>query len=171
VRRQQLLLTILLACASVPARAAVDAEEPRQPPPPPAAPLDPTVALSFTLRSTTLIGVDLALFPTERLQVGGEFGSCLLVSEAGVYTRYAVVHGRANDLTLGARLAGVTSIVGPDDQSPTHTFASIEAGYEHRNGASLLAIEIGTAVWADDGTWFPASGRAITGGVRFGHLW
>ena len=163
------------ACAGQPVQAASDDEDPRPPSPVPVEPLKPVAALSLAVDASGVLGPDLAFYPTERFEIGGQVGTlALLVWEAAVYSRYAVVHRSNDDVTVGVRLAGAVNILADELDAPPGLRwgrrASIEVGYEHRSGSLLLAVNLGTAAWLD-GVWFPVSASALTGGVRIGHLW
>ena len=89
----------------------------------------------------------------------------LWVSEAGVYARYAIVRWGQDDVDVGVRLQGLSTLLGP-----SHEQAALELGWEKRFGSNLLGIDLEFGV-RRDGMWLPRDPGAITGGVRLGHFW
>lgn len=129
------------------------------------------MSLAVVLRSPSGFGLELALYPIERFEIGVQLTSCLFVSEASAYVRYVVFQDGPHSLNLGLRAHAIATLLGGDDDhpSPVPGLLSVETGYEHRIGASLFGAEIGTVVF--DGSWLPHDGAGITAEIRFGHLW
>jgi hypothetical protein len=129
------------------------------------------MSLAVVLRSPSGVGVDLAFYPLERVELGVQVASCLLISEAGAYVRYLVYEDGPHSLNVGLRAHAIASVLNEDDArpNPVPMLLSFEAGYEHRLGSSLFGVEAGTVAF--DGTWLPNDGKGITAEIRFGHLW
>ncbi len=168
---RSIALLSLLACVCATARAATDDETPQPPPPPPVEPIEAHLSLSVVLRSPSGFGVELAIYPVERLELGVQLASWLFVSEAGAYVRYLVYQHAPHGLNVGLRGHAISSLLNEDDAQPNPApmLLSFEAGYEHRLGSSLFGVEAGTVIY--DGSWLPNEGQGITAEIRFGHLW
>jgi hypothetical protein len=153
--------------AHPPGLQAEDQEQPRIAPPRPAPTelLTPHLALAAVLRARGGFGFDLCLYPLERLKLGVELSTALWVSEAGLYARYAIVHGARDDVDLGVRLQGLSVLL-----DPSHEQAALELAWEERFGSNLFGIDLEYGV-RRDGMWLPRDPAAITGGVRLGHFW
>lgn len=181
--RRSLALIGFFSCVSLTARAATDGEAPRtlledeedprvtSPEPPQATPPTPHIALALVIRYASGPGFDFSFYPLERLEVGFSLASCLFVSEAGLYARYAVVHRGPDDFDLGLRWQGLATLTLDDNApNPGHEQLSVEAGYEHRFGSNLFGVDLEGAVLRD-GQWFQFGPLAVTGGIRLGHFW
>ena len=129
------------------------------------------MSLAVVLRFPSGFGVELAFYPVDRLELGVQLASCLLISEAGAYVRYLVYQDGPHSLNVGLRAHAIASLLDEDDAQPNPApmLLSFEAGYEHRVGSSLFGVEAGTVVF--DGSWVPDHGKGITAEIRFGHLW
>ena len=129
------------------------------------------MSLSLVVRVPSGFGVDVAFYPLESLEIGFQVTSWLFVSEASAYVRYVAFFGGQNGFNVGLRADAINSLLESDDDAPPgHALLSVEAGYEHRAGASFFGVEIGTATWFD-GNWFPHDPPVLMGELRLGHLW
>jgi len=153
--------------APTPGLQAEDQEQPRiaRPRPVPTEPLTPHLALAAVLRARGGLGVDLCVYPLDRLKLGVALSSVLWVSEAGVYARYAIVRWGLDDVDVGVRLQGLSVLLGP-----SHEQAALELAWEERFGSNLFGIDLEFGVLRD-GIWLPREAAAITGGLRLGHFW
>lgn len=149
--------------------AVIDTEDPRPPRPRPdvtATIENPVASVSAVLRFPSGIGVDVAGYPDPQLQIGVQVASCILFSEASLYTRLRVLHDLANDLTIGARIHRI-AILPIEEEQTSFNLGSLEIGYAHRSGRRLIAVVVGDSLRAN-GTW----GFGIpTGEVQLGYLW
>ncbi|HMF44949.1 MAG TPA: hypothetical protein VKQ32_29965 [Polyangia bacterium] len=159
-------------------RAAVDDDRRGWPAPPVAADRRHFVGLSFVVRLPSGPGIDLSLYPLQRVELGVEISSWLILSESSVYARVAVLrhenqHHEDQSVTLGARFDTLLVVAGDADGDPTRKLVSAELGYTVHAGTFLFGAELGKTLVAD-GVWTGSkvSGfGGFSGEVRFGHLW
>jgi hypothetical protein len=170
VSRQVLTAAALLSNANA-SFGAGDAEQPRAVAPAIAAKgrTYPVSTLAFVLRFPSGPGVDFGVEPVNRLVLGGQLASWLLVSEASVYTRGILYRGEHDDFTAGLRLHRLTSLLGSDEQSPNEWRASVEVGYEHTSGSMVLGVDVATAFFRSGTSCSCAS--VLTGELRLGTRW
>jgi hypothetical protein len=172
VRRTVLLLSLaLLAGLGADARAAGDDETPQAHPaePPRVEPILPSWSVTFVIRYPSGFGVDLAAYPIERLELGVQVTTILVISEASAYARFDVYHQGPHGLNLGLRAHALTEFDDSNQPPPARKLVSVEGGYEVRSGTGVFGIEVGTVVF--NGTWFPYSGEGFSGEIRFGRCW
>jgi hypothetical protein len=167
-------LVALLAGFTVPAQHAradvfSDGEEPTRQPKSDAASQSP-VRASMLLRIPSGLGVNIAVRPLKRLELGAEVSSWLLISEAGVYARGTIVSEEGTDVTLGARYHTICNIMGEDVENRTSRLVSVEIGFNHLTDSGLWGVGLGKAIWMDGGLADRGS-IGFTGEVRIGEVW